>query len=213
MLFVLCFYLCYNKHMDKKCLFCEVEFFTNNKNKKYCSQKCSIKKYKKTSIKYLEYSRTYSREYVKKYNLTKRYSPKCRNCNLLIPDLKRKLGNRFCSDECRKERAKIRAAKYSKQRRIKILEMLGGAKCVYCGCDEFDVLEINHINGGGGKEIKNNPQWITDIYYGRRTIEDLEVTCIVCNAWYYAKNKIKKNNWKINWDDFTCTSTFGYGDR
>lgn len=33
--------------------------------------------------------------------------------------------------------------------KLRVFEMLGGAKCVYCGCTDIRMLEVNHINGGG----------------------------------------------------------------
>jgi len=92
--------------------------------------------------------------------------------------------------------------KYRKEVKIKAYQKLGG-KCVYCGCNNFDALEINHKFGGGAQEIKtriSNYKFYLDIVAGRRTTEDLELTCRVCNAWHYL-TKIKKiaGNWRIEW--------------
>lgn len=77
--------------------------------------------------------------------------------------------------------------KYQRKLRKQVLELLGG-KCIRCGCIEPKALEINHTNCDGAKERKNNPsnkQFHLDIVKGRRDIDDLELTCKVCNAAHY----------------------------
>lgn len=69
--------------------------------------------------------------------------------------------------------------------RLRALEMLGGAICVYCGCDDIRVLEINHKNGGGCKEWTGHHSLVYEIVAGRRPTNDLEVVCRICNAWHY----------------------------
>ena len=65
-----------------------------------------------------------------------------------------------------------------------------GSKCVYCGCDVFEALEINHIDGSGRQEwlkIGSSPM--------HRMIRDgeypfpVELTCRVCNSVHYLKTK------------------------
>ena len=38
--------------------------------------------------------------------------------------------------------------------RERAMEQLGGKQCCNCGCDDFSILEINHINGGERKALK-----------------------------------------------------------
>lgn len=102
----------------------------------------------------------------------------------------------------RKHRAEAR--KYQRSLRTKVLELLGG-KCVYCGCNDFEALEINHINGQGAKEKQKrwkhgNKGYYCAILNGTRSIEDLELTCRVCNARHYL-NDIKGigGTWIIQW--------------
>jgi len=90
---------------------------------------------------------------------------------------------------------------YDRRLREKVLILLGG-KCINCGCDEFEVLEINHKNGGGRKERYTNRarQFYLHILNGTRKTDDLELTCIICNAYHKAKVLRKaKSNWKIIW--------------
>lgn len=44
--------------------------------------------------------------------------------------------------------------RYLKSKRIQAIEILGN-KCCKCGFDDIRALQIDHINGGGGKEIKS----------------------------------------------------------
>lgn len=93
--------------------------------------------------------------------------------------------------------------KYRWNVRLRVIEQFGG-KCVYCGCNIPEALEINHINGGGAKEKRETNRgemFYLDILKGRRNMEDLELTCIVCNAWHKA-TKIKgiEDHWKIVWN-------------
>ena len=46
----------------------------------------------------------------------------------------------------------------SRKLRLKVLKKLGG-KCVECGFDDWRALQIDHVNGGGTRELKK--------YYGR----------------------------------------------
>ena len=137
--------------------------------------------------------------------ILRRYHPKCRNCDEDMPLLLRgnkHYGVRFCSEKCRatkrKEDRRKYSTKYNKELKVRVFDKLGGAKCVYCGCDDIKVLEVNHINGGGVKELHSTPNFKLDIVSGRRKIDDLEVTCRVCNAWHYIKEKVS-GEWKIKW--------------
>jgi len=88
---------------------------------------------------------------------------------------------------------------YTRKLRSQVLNMLGD-KCVYCGCDIQEVLQINHKNGEGNKEFKSisDKQFYLNIIKGRRKTDDLEITCPICNSWHYLI-KIRKipDRWKI----------------
>jgi len=62
-----------------------------------------------------------------------------------------------------------------------------------CGCDFIDILEINHIKGGGRKEDRESKAsnrgkgfWLA-IVMGRRITDDLDILCKVCNANHYVR--------------------------
>jgi hypothetical protein len=83
----------------------------------------------------------------------------------------------------------------TKNRRYQAMTILskGTPKCIYCECDYFPFLEINHINGGGSQERKSDlakgSHLADNIVNGNRKTDDLEVCCRVCNALHYLKMK------------------------
>jgi hypothetical protein len=73
-----------------------------------------------------------------------------------------------------------------RQNRLKALSRIargGPIVCVSCGYNDIRILEINHKNGGGSKEVgranHNFYRWIAN---GSRSIDDLDIRCKVCNA-------------------------------
>jgi predicted RNA-binding Zn-ribbon protein involved in translation (DUF1610 family) len=75
-------------------------------------------------------------------------------------------------------------------------------KCVSCGCDDLRLLEVNHKDGGGGKELnkgKNSMRFYRDIAMLRRGTEDLEILCRVCNAKHYLETKFGKLPIEVTW--------------
>lgn len=91
---------------------------------------------------------------------------------------------------------------YVRELRLKVIAYLGG-KCVNCGCDNPEALEMNHINGGGKKEYKvKHGACQKSLYYnilaGRR--KDIELTCKVCNSLHCLVTlKGLENKWKITY--------------
>jgi hypothetical protein len=65
----------------------------------------------------------------------------------------------------------------------------GKIECVNCGCNIPELLEVNHKKGGGGIERKSfgnsGSGFRRAVMSGKRTIDDLELTCRVCNALHY----------------------------
>lgn len=124
---------------------------------------------------------------------------------------------RYDEDEEYKKRAKEAHKKYRKEhsdkmkdyvleRRIKALQIVSNSenpKCIYCGCDDFRFLEINHINGGGYKEWKDlrkkGTNLINQIVYHNRPTDDLEIACRPCNAIHYLKMKYGEVPLQVIW--------------
>ncbi len=57
---------------------------------------------------------------------------------------------RYFSKHSDRHRKSIR--EYQRRTRIAAIDILG-AKCALCGFDDVRALQIDHINGGGGKEL------------------------------------------------------------
>lgn len=115
---------------------------------------------------------------------------------------------------------------YRKELRREVLRLLGEV-CVYCGCDDSRLLEINHRNGGGTKEsfgsyrnregkrncLRSDRLYVA-ILRGKRTTAHLETVCRVCNAWHYIGLKFGahvRERFSIKWsrsaDSRTIAST------
>lgn len=75
------------------------------------------------------------------------------------------------------------------RRRIRALQKVSGKArpvCERCGQSDWRVLEINHLNGGGGKELRRAGfvGMAELIINGHRPTDDLNVLCCSCNRLY-----------------------------
>jgi hypothetical protein len=91
--------------------------------------------------------------------------------------------------------------RYWRKNKIAAFKILGG-KCVNCGCDNIDALEINHPFGGGNEERRKagfyERKLYRDIISGKKV--DVELTCRVCNALHYlVQLKGLPNRWHITY--------------
>lgn len=109
---------------------------------------------------------------------------------------------RKCADKqaerFRSKYSPYRSRRYSKDR-FALFQKLSGKEvpeCKYCGCDVYAALELNHINGGGSKDKRENRTLdiVHEIIKGTRDINDYNIACRVCNAKHYAEKK-----WGIKW--------------
>lgn len=103
--------------------------------------------------------------------------------------------------EYRRNNKERYAAYYEKVRyakRIEILELAGGVRCSICNFGDWRALQLDHKEGGGGRdrEIARSQ---------KKTLEDLrahpdkyQVLCANCN-WIkrYTNNECKKTLWKL----------------
>lgn len=62
-----------------------------------------------------------------------------------------------------------------------------GSKCLKCGDNDFRVLQFDHINGGGAKELKSQifgGTYVPSTYY-KKVLEDntnkFQLLCVRCN--------------------------------
>lgn len=79
-------------------------------------------------------------------------------------------------------KGKIAHKKYYEKQRLSVFEILG-LKCSKCGFNDIRALQIDHVNGGGAKELKsftrNKYASIRDkILEGSK---DYQVLCANCN--------------------------------
>ena len=100
---------------------------------------------------------------------------------------------------------KLERAKKTRETVRKVIFNLlsdGNPVCANCGCDDARFLEINHINGGGTKELhkgqKTNSFYL-DIYSGRRKTDDLNLLCKICNALHFLELKNGKLPFVVSW--------------
>jgi hypothetical protein len=88
---------------------------------------------------------------------------------------------------------KMQMRNYQHRLRVRTLEIVGKGKleCSNCGCRDIRLLEINHINGKGTKELNRLGSLIfyQKIRDGKRSIKDLSILCKVCNWAYFIKQK------------------------
>ena len=70
--------------------------------------------------------------------------------------------------------------------RTDILDMLGN-NCVRCGETDWRCLQIDHVNGGGRKEMKKNNLHYGNFYYSKiytkvfNGSKDYQILCANCN--------------------------------
>lgn len=70
---------------------------------------------------------------------------------------------------------------------LKLVSNTDHPKCCICGIDDIRLLTINHLNGDGCIERKNNKYRVSRIYRdikNGRTTSDLDVRCYNCNIIY-----------------------------
>lgn len=97
------------------------------------------------------------------------------------------------------ERCKWR--KQHQRVRERAFDVLGGRRCVNCGCDELSLLEINHVKGGGRAELKrvSNRQLYRSIANGKVDNANYNVLCRACNALHYVQDILGVRGHKVIW--------------
>lgn len=94
---------------------------------------------------------------------------------------------------------------YRKNLRLRALKKISPIMaCCACGCDKYDLLEINHKNCGGSVEIKkvygNNQNFYLAIANGKRAIDDLNLLCRMCNILHYLEVVHGKLPYELKWN-------------
>lgn len=94
------------------------------------------------------------------------------------------------------------SSEYGQKLRLKAMGCIGGSICASCGCDDLRILEINHINGGGNKSMKdrsNTKQLYRKIIKHVNPTSEYNVLCRPCNALHYVQEILKISGHKISW--------------
>lgn len=103
------------------------------------------------------------------------------------------------------ENRRPREQKYRELLRKRVFFKITGdiyPHCVKCGCDDPRILEINHKNGGGNKEMqhgKKSNAFYVAIANGSRRTDDLELLCKPCNSIHYLEMKYGPLPIKVVW--------------
>jgi len=101
-----------------------------------------------------------------------------------------------------RERMRKYSRSYNKILVLKVQAFLGG-KCIYCGCDISEALEINHRAGRSNRDDMkgSRSRYYHSILKGVRSKDEFELTCRICNNWHYlTKLKGIPDGWTITWE-------------
>jgi len=114
------------------------------------------------------------------------------------------LREHYALDKCRKHWARNNKSSTSAWHRLKLIMFLGG-ECAHCGFRDIRALQLDHINGGGNKDIVkfggrqfNGHQKMMRFYKNNpnEAIRTLQVLCANCNFIKMRENKESKRIWE-----------------
>jgi hypothetical protein len=91
-----------------------------------------------------------------------------------------------------------------KELRKRALDTLGGRVCSNCGCDVYELLEINHINGKGSQEVKerfngNRQKMYREIVDGSEDTTNYNVLCKLCNWHHHIETNLGITGHTVTW--------------
>ena len=91
---------------------------------------------------------------------------------------------------------------YVQRLRVKAIEIIGGPVCCECGCQEYRILEINHLMGGGNREFAKIPRatFYRSIIAGKRNPKEFNILCRVCNANHYVRDILGFKGFVVSWN-------------
>lgn len=128
---------------------------------------------------------------------------RCIICGNEFETNKRGQPRQYCGEKCKRLRKrqyekdyyenhleirKLQKLQTRRKLRMKIIVLLGG-KCIQCGESDVRCLQIDHINGGGGKERKSLSVW----KYYQKVLESVkmnkrEYQCLCANCNFKKRN-------------------------
>ena len=137
--------------------------------------------------KYYETHKEQHREYARKWEKAHRNEPKYKEYSRL------KSKKWHDADINRAREVYKRHNRKLKLIALQTISKVNEPFCVRCGCKDLRLLETNHKNGNGTKDINcytgRGSGFNRAIIKGIRKVDDLEVLCKVCNAWHYVEQK------------------------
>ena len=159
---------------------------TNRSYQKNCSPQCCERMRHKNTNKIRDFERT----------MKKQVPKTCKECGKQF-FIKNNTREKYCSIYCRNKangktynrkhpgRNLLAIKKSTVRRRRKIIQHFGG-KCNQCGETDWRVLQVNHINGGGRKDLLSkggSAKVYKEILSGKREGE-FNLLCANCNTRY-----------------------------
>lgn len=119
---------------------------------------------------------------ISRYQLNAVYSKTCKRCRKQFTT--DKYQQQYCSDDCIPSNRKIYRYSHCANLKHEVIQYLGG-NCVRCGNDDYRVLQLNHLNGGGCRENgeKGSYRIRKEILMGLRKHE-FDLRCANCNIIY-----------------------------
>ena len=156
--------------MLKKCNKCGNDFNSTPKHRIYCSNKCfqEGRKIKSRTIYWKQYYSIHKKDEFSRKKIWRD------NNKDHIRDYTKKNQKRISAN----------ALKWHRKQRKEIIELLG-SKCTKCGESDWRCLQIDHINGGGHKEMKSFNNYGRYIKYISQKIQsgskDYQLLCANCN--------------------------------
>jgi len=196
---------------ERECPQCHKLFKPLHAGRKHCSQQCANDSRRKPLINAI--CVVCKRAFTGRPSNFKRYAGhgphKGEYCSIQCASI---LKSSICLDDAQREKyiqmvTSTKMTRYRKLRLATLLKIDINLKCINCGCDVFEALEINHKGGGGNKEYKfmnkegiSQVKFMYDISRGRRKIDDLEIRCRPCNALHHCETNKGIKGWKIIWE-------------
>jgi len=99
-------------------------------------------------------------------------------------------------------RAAQQVQRHNQEIRKKALERLGG-KCVRCGFSDIRALQIDHVNGGGAKELQTIGSYGIMFRILKGNTSDYQLLCANCNWIKRVEKKEVRNGGKKSHEEST----------
>jgi len=111
-----------------------------------------------------------------------RKNPLCRSCHAV-----RVKSWRERNPEKAREVSARSAQRSHRQRRLRVIEAYGG-RCVCCGVTDIPFLTVDHVNGGGNKQRRENKFSTTSFYRWLETHSFPSQFQLLCHNCNFAKS-------------------------